>query len=332
MRRRYVYAFVSCALVVGLFLAAAEGLGPAAAQWSAAGGAADDGHGSASVTWMSPGAASDDDIGRSWLGIIDRDEDDARLHEVLLEDDLTDLSAWFDDAPISEAGETDAHVLPQMGIIFYLDEDDDLYSCSGVVPESPTGDRVLTAAHCIDGATGPMVFVPDYHRGQAPYGWWTVEAVARPGDYGLTGLADQAVLKVQTKDEQTIADAVGALPVDYDAPPTLGQVVLAGYPAETREARLCRADSDIYDEDGDDYPDAICDSMPPGVSGGPWLTRDGNGAPLLLGITGGAQDGGGYTDGETVAVPMTSAYTRALLDLDLSSDLALVGVGRNLPT
>jgi hypothetical protein len=53
----------------------------------------------------------------------------------------------------------------------------DKHFCSGTVINSPNGDLVITAAHCITGTSGPIDFVPGYDNGRAPYGSWTVTKV-----------------------------------------------------------------------------------------------------------------------------------------------------------
>src|ERR1700686_2859459 len=49
-------------------------------------------------------------------------------------------------------------------------------SCPASVVDSPAGDLVIPAAHCI-GASTRYAFAPGYHNGWAPYGMWTVSRV-----------------------------------------------------------------------------------------------------------------------------------------------------------
>ena len=50
--------------------------------------------------------------------------------------------------------------------------------CTGSVVASPAGDLVITAAHCMQGKqAGDVDFVPEYHRGQQPFGVWTVTQI-----------------------------------------------------------------------------------------------------------------------------------------------------------
>src|ERR1035438_2499980 len=50
------------------------------------------------------------------------------------------------------------------------------HSCTASVVDSPAGDLVITAAHCVTGSTR-YAFAPGYHNGWAPYGMWTVSRV-----------------------------------------------------------------------------------------------------------------------------------------------------------
>ena len=45
--------------------------------------------------------------------------------------------------------------------------------CSASVINSPHGDLVITAAHCVTHTSGTVVFVPGYNNGTTPYGVWT---------------------------------------------------------------------------------------------------------------------------------------------------------------
>jgi V8-like Glu-specific endopeptidase len=48
--------------------------------------------------------------------------------------------------------------------------------CTATVVDSPSGNLVVTAAHCLSGRTGQsLAFVPEYHSGKAPLGVWTVQ-------------------------------------------------------------------------------------------------------------------------------------------------------------
>ena len=61
--------------------------------------------------------------------------------------------------------------------------------CTASVVDSPAGDLVMTAAHCVAGrAPGHFVFVPGFHEGLTPYGVWSVTRVIV--DQAWTAAAD----------------------------------------------------------------------------------------------------------------------------------------------
>ena len=64
--------------------------------------------------------------------------------------------------------------LPQVGALFEGAWRSSSHFCSGAVVDSPSGDVIVTAAHCLSGDGQDLEFVPMYHDGQAPYGAWDV--------------------------------------------------------------------------------------------------------------------------------------------------------------
>ena len=49
--------------------------------------------------------------------------------------------------------------------------------CTASVVHSTHGDLAITAAHCVAGIQGQVVFVPGYANGKEPYGVWPVSAI-----------------------------------------------------------------------------------------------------------------------------------------------------------
>ena len=67
-----------------------------------------------------------------------------------------------------------------VGALFTLTPDGKLgnHFCTGSVVDSPGGDLVLTAAHCVSqSSVGTVVFVPGYGSGKGSFGNWTVTRV-----------------------------------------------------------------------------------------------------------------------------------------------------------
>src|SRR3984893_13118523 len=74
------------------------------------------------------------------------------------------------------------------------------------VVHSAHGDLAITAAHCVAGIQGQIVFVPGYANGKEPYGVWPVSAI----------YTDQAWQSDQDQDDDVaflrLADARGRVP------------------------------------------------------------------------------------------------------------------------
>jgi hypothetical protein len=67
-----------------------------------------------------------------------------------------------------------------VGALFSLNASGQLgiHFCTASVVDSPSGDLLITAAHCMKGRTASeMAFVPDYARGEKPFGVWTVSRI-----------------------------------------------------------------------------------------------------------------------------------------------------------
>ena len=67
-----------------------------------------------------------------------------------------------------------------VGALFTMTPDGQLgtHFCTGSVVDSPSGDLVITAAHCVNqSSVGTVAFVPDYAAGKGPFGVWTVRQV-----------------------------------------------------------------------------------------------------------------------------------------------------------
>jgi V8-like Glu-specific endopeptidase len=59
-----------------------------------------------------------------------------------------------------------------------------MHFCTASVVDSPAGNLVLTAAHCMNQRTASQVeFVPDYAHGRAPFGVWQVSRVIVDQDW-----------------------------------------------------------------------------------------------------------------------------------------------------
>ncbi|GAA4539639.1 serine protease [Pseudonocardia xishanensis] len=159
--------------------------------------------------------------------------------------------------------------------------------CSGSVVDSPTGDLVLTAAHCVasgDGspaATG-MSFVPGYHDGVSPYGAWTVQSAAVDPHFLADADPDYDVAFLRVSGP--VEDVTGGFAVAFD-PGAGDEVAAVGYPMED-DAPTTRAG--VTEQFSVTQLELPAPGLENGTSGGPWLRGDGT----VVGLTGGYEQGG----------------------------------------
>jgi len=169
--------------------------------------------------------------------------------------------------------------------------------CTAAVVDSPTGDMLVTAAHCVaDGDGTPartgMSFAPGYHDHAAPYGVWTVTASAV--DEPWLGHADPdhdiAFLTVRRADDRPVQQVVGGYRLVLD-PGSDTAVDAIGYPdfadaPNERSGVTTRFSATQLELDAHGLYD--------GTSGGPWLraASDTDGDTDVIAVTGGHQQGG----------------------------------------
>jgi V8-like Glu-specific endopeptidase len=212
---------------------------------------------------------------------------------------------------------TDTNGVPSVGALFATDDQgDDGHFCSASVVASPQGDMVLTAAHCIyDPNEGDydtdIVFIPDYHDGQAPYGVWTPSSlVVDPRwisdsdpdlDFGFMIVHQDG--NSRTLQSETGANQLGSN-LSFDLP-----VQVTGYPDGASQAVTCATPStqaDTYQLRFD------CDGFPNGTSGSPWVTNvnPATGLGTVVGVIGGYEEGG-----DTPQVSYSSYFDQDITDL-----------------
>ncbi|HEX4724119.1 MAG TPA: trypsin-like serine protease [Pseudonocardiaceae bacterium] len=193
--------------------------------------------------------------------------------------------------------------VPAVGALFTTDDDGLTgHYCTASVVDSPEGDLVLTAAHCIhDGAGGDyrddIAFVPGYHDGQDPYGIWTPSRlVVDPRwisdsdedlDFGFLVVHQQGSTR-------TVQAAAGGnrlgTNLGYDLP-----VRVTGYPDDTEEPTTCQTNSTRERRFQLRFD---CGDFPDGTSGGPWVTDvdPATGLGVVVGVIGGYETGGDTPD------------------------------------
>jgi V8-like Glu-specific endopeptidase len=165
--------------------------------------------------------------------------------------------------------------------------------CTASVVNSPHGDLVVTAAHCVTGTSGTLAFVPGYHSGATPYGVWTVTGVYVDHSWSSSADPDDdfAFLKVsQPGSIVPIEDVTGAEQLRTGTP-ARQLVEVVGYPDATNVPITCQ---NWTRQPMADQLEFDCGGYTDGTSGGPFLTdvspRTGQGT--VIGVIGGYEQGG----------------------------------------
>ena len=180
--------------------------------------------------------------------------------------------------------------------------------CTASVVHSTHGDLAVTAAHCVAGIQGQVVFVPGYANGKEPYGVWPVSAI----------YTDQAWQSDQDQDDDVaflrLADASGGVPIenvtgaerlgtDWPAP---ALVRVIGYPGDADQPLSCVNWAKSFSPTQLEFD---CDGYTDGTSGGPFLVgaSGASGQGTVIGVIGGYQQGG-----DTAEVSYAAAFGAAV--------------------
>ena len=164
--------------------------------------------------------------------------------------------------------------------------------CTASVVNSPVGDLVITAAHCVSGTSG-MVFVPGYDHGTTPYGVWTVTKVYTDQSWQASADPDDDVAFLQVGQHGSIVpieDVTGAEQLETGT--SARQLVeVIGYPNATDEPIACR---NRTREPMSDQLEFDCGGYTDGTSGGPFLVHvnPATGQGAVIGVIGGYEQGG----------------------------------------
>lgn len=165
--------------------------------------------------------------------------------------------------------------------------------CTASVVHSPGGDLAVTAAHCVTGAAGTIVFVPGYSGGTAPYGIWRVTHVYTDAAWQASQDPDDDVAFLRLSSAAggvPIEDVTGAEQLGTGRPaPALVRVI--GYPDDTSQPVWCVNWADSF---GPAQLEFDCGGYPDGTSGGPFLTSvsASSGQGTVIGVIGGYEQGG----------------------------------------
>jgi V8-like Glu-specific endopeptidase len=197
---------------------------------------------------------------------------------------------------------------PQVGALFGTENGSisgQGHYCSGSVVNSPKGDIVVTAAHCVYDSSGvytDIAFVPGYHDGQDPYGVWIPSAVVVAPQWASSSDPDYDVAFLvvhEAGSSARIQDVVGGDQLQLE-PTYTGLTEVVGYPQATDKPITCTNFTTEYTDTTLSIPELEfpCAGFPGGTSGGPFLQNvDPNtGQGTIVGVVGGFQAGGDTPD------------------------------------
>jgi len=165
--------------------------------------------------------------------------------------------------------------------------------CSASVVNSPNGDLLITAAHCVTGGSGGIAFVPGYDGGAPPYGVWPVTKVYADPSWRSSSDPDDDVAFLQVGQVGSIVpveDVTGAEQLGIGTP-ARQLVEVIGYPNSTNVPITCR---NWTRQPMSDQLEFDCGGFTDGTSGGPFLA-DVNpltGQGTVIGVIGGYEQGG----------------------------------------
>jgi V8-like Glu-specific endopeptidase len=166
--------------------------------------------------------------------------------------------------------------------------------CTASVVDSPAGDLVITAAHCVTGTPGTVDFVPGYDHDSKPYGVWTVTKVYVDQAWSSSSSQDDdfAFLRVSEPGSSVpVEDVTGAERLATGTPVSRQLVQVIGYPNATNQPFTCQ---NSLRQPMEGQLEFDCGGYTNGTSGGPFLSEvdQATGQGLVIGVIGGYQQGG----------------------------------------
>jgi V8-like Glu-specific endopeptidase len=165
--------------------------------------------------------------------------------------------------------------------------------CTASVVSSPAGDLAVTAAHCVTGRTAPLIFVPGFSDGKAPYGSWLVTRVFTDAAWTASGDPNDDVAFLQlapAASGASVQSVTGAEQLRTGAPER-DLVTVIGYPDSSAEPVSCVNWTKAFSSTQLEFD---CGGYPDGTSGSSFLTdvSPATGRGTVIGVIGGYQQGG----------------------------------------
>jgi hypothetical protein len=182
---------------------------------------------------------------------------------------------------------------------------DTLHTCTGGVLDSPTGDLIITAAHCVADGTD-ATFVAGLDDNAAPDDFWHVDAVYLDPRWtqNQDPMADFAIARVTRNAGGSVETHAGGGLKLGQAPKPGTVVSVSGYGAGVGGRPIgCRT---ATAPPAQGFPALDCAELVDGLSGAPWV--DGS---SVIGVIGGL-DGGGC---ENQSISYSPPFDDAIQDL-----------------
>jgi len=161
-----------------------------------------------------------------------------------------------------------------------------LHVCTGSVVHSAGGNLMITAAHCLAGAS-QLTFVPGLIGDGAPTEVWKADAVYLDPRWtnGRDPHADYAIARVSNDAGTSVEAHVGLALTLGTAPPPGSHITVMGYPAGMGGSPIgCQTSTSVNDAG---FPSLVCEGLVDGTSGAPWVS-----GTTLTGLIGGFERGG----------------------------------------
>jgi V8-like Glu-specific endopeptidase len=193
--------------------------------------------------------------------------------------------------------------------------------CSASVVDSPQGDVLVTAAHCVQGYSTSkpkrLAFVPGYDNGSAPYGVWKVTRIFVDQAWASDSDPDDdvAFLTVAQHYGMAIESITGAESLGIGQPAS-GVMRVIGYPESQSQPITCQNAVSSFSPTQLEFD---CRGYTDGTSGGPFLAdvNATSGEGTVIGVIGGYQQGGDTPDvsyAATFSSGVQALYDQAVAD------------------
>ena len=192
---------------------------------------------------------------------------------------------------------------PEVGAVFL--GAGSLHTCSGAVLDSPAGDLILTAAHCLVGGVD-TTFVAGFNNEAAPENTWRVDVVYLDPSWvqNQDPQADFAIARVTRDAAGAVESQAGRGLALGSTPPAGTTVTITGYGlGEGGGPIACRAATAIS---AGGFPSLPCVGLVDGTSGAPWIAGS-----TVTGLIGGL-DGGGCENNISYSPPFDRRLTQLL--------------------